>query len=333
MPQPSIDDLLLTLQQGQSTPDQQRHLHAYITQMRVHLSAFQKVYRMLYEALRPVNTMTGDETLGLGDHEMRRGRPPYGLDDRLEFPKPPRWRMAREWDDFLGEWVENEEAPKYQPEYQPEKGVQAGKTAGRHKLTSEQRKRGASRGGKARMAKLSKEDRRSLALKGVIKRWPKTAGRWLGKWVTLGLDARWGKGGWEWPSLPLGWGATPLGIHDRLIDQSLGEWRSVIAPMMDLPGEPYRVTGWCNWVQRSAMIDKPYAYHKPSVEGLEKITELREVFSIVEAALKRICPPSRQTSIAITKNEEAAMWAIKAVVFNDPESEVNDVPNVPKGGW
>lgn len=69
-------------------------------------------------------------------------------------------------------------------------------------------------------------------------------------------------------------------------------------------------------------IDKPYAYHKPSTEGHEKITRLRELYSEVERTIKEVCPESRQRAVAITKNEEAAMWAIKAVVFNDPNSQV-----------
>lgn len=71
------------------------------------------------------------------------------------------------------------------------------------------------------------------------------------------------------------------------------------------------------------MIDKPFAYHKPSEAGFAKITALREAFSVVKAAIEDHCPPSRQTSIAITELETAAMWAIKAVVFNDPASEVS----------
>lgn len=69
-------------------------------------------------------------------------------------------------------------------------------------------------------------------------------------------------------------------------------------------------------------IDKPYAYHKPSADGLAKITELRELFSLVEQKLKEVCPASRHLSVALTNNEQTAMWAIKAVVFNDPASEV-----------
>ena len=69
-------------------------------------------------------------------------------------------------------------------------------------------------------------------------------------------------------------------------------------------------------------IDKPYAYHKPSPSGLEKINRLREHFSEGERLIKEICGNNRQSSVAITNNETTAMWAIKAVVFNDPDSQV-----------
>lgn len=70
-------------------------------------------------------------------------------------------------------------------------------------------------------------------------------------------------------------------------------------------------------------IDKPYAYHKPSPEGLEKINKLREHFSEGDRLIREICGNTRQASVAITNNETTAMWAIKAVVFNDPNSEVD----------
>ena len=69
-------------------------------------------------------------------------------------------------------------------------------------------------------------------------------------------------------------------------------------------------------------IDKPYAYHKPSADGLSKINQLRLVFSEAEKILQEVCPNSRYKSLAVTSNEQTAMWAIKAVVFNDPQSEV-----------
>lgn len=69
-------------------------------------------------------------------------------------------------------------------------------------------------------------------------------------------------------------------------------------------------------------IDKPFAYHKPSAEGLGKITRLRQAYSDLQRALDDCCPTCRQKSIAVTELESSAMWAIKAVVFNDPYSEV-----------
>jgi hypothetical protein len=70
-------------------------------------------------------------------------------------------------------------------------------------------------------------------------------------------------------------------------------------------------------------IDKPYAYHKPSDDGLEKINQLRAHFSEGERLIREVCPASRHQSVALTHNETTAMWAIKAVVFNDPASEVS----------
>lgn len=70
-------------------------------------------------------------------------------------------------------------------------------------------------------------------------------------------------------------------------------------------------------------IDKPFAYHKPSDDGFKRITALRESFSRVKADIEACCPESRQRSVAITELETAAMWAIKAVVFNDPASVVS----------
>jgi hypothetical protein len=72
------------------------------------------------------------------------------------------------------------------------------------------------------------------------------------------------------------------------------------------------------------MIDKPFAYHKPSPEGLDRINKLREAYSNLQKVIEDTCPNSRQKSVAVTELETSAMWAIKAVVFNDPTSEVGN---------
>lgn len=69
-------------------------------------------------------------------------------------------------------------------------------------------------------------------------------------------------------------------------------------------------------------MKKTYAYHKPSVVGLDKIRALRELFSQVHDQIESLCPNSRERSVALTNLETTAMWAIKAVVCNDPESEI-----------
>lgn len=71
------------------------------------------------------------------------------------------------------------------------------------------------------------------------------------------------------------------------------------------------------------MIDKPFAYHKPSDEGMTKINAVREGYSTLMRLLHDTCPSSRHLSTALTELETSAMWAIKAVVFNDPASEVS----------
>lgn len=72
------------------------------------------------------------------------------------------------------------------------------------------------------------------------------------------------------------------------------------------------------------MTRKTYQYHKPSNDGLERITQLRQNFSMLHDLIEQVAPTSRERSIALTELETAAMWAIKAVVCNDPASEVQE---------
>jgi hypothetical protein len=67
-------------------------------------------------------------------------------------------------------------------------------------------------------------------------------------------------------------------------------------------------------------MNKTYAYHKPSAEGIDKIATLRKAFSDLHDLIEANAPVSREKSVAFTNLETTAMWAIKAVVCNDPES-------------
>ena len=65
------------------------------------------------------------------------------------------------------------------------------------------------------------------------------------------------------------------------------------------------------------------AYVEPvSKDGHERITKLRVAFSDLKARIEQLCPGSRYRSVALTELETAEMWTIKAVVFNDSQSEV-----------
>ena len=67
-------------------------------------------------------------------------------------------------------------------------------------------------------------------------------------------------------------------------------------------------------------IAKTFAYHRPSDESGVKIRSLREGFSRLKEHVEAVSPVSRERSVALTELETAAMWAIKAVVANDPAS-------------
>lgn len=71
-------------------------------------------------------------------------------------------------------------------------------------------------------------------------------------------------------------------------------------------------------------MKKTYQYHKPSTQGLDKISQLRKAFSDLHDLVESLAPASRERSIALTELEGSAMWAIKAVVCNDPESVIQD---------
>lgn len=58
----------------------------------------------------------------------------------------------------------------------------------------------------------------------------------------------------------------------------------------------------------------PFSYYKPDDSLIPAITEVREAFKeVYDKVMKTL--PTRERAIAITKLEEAAMWAIKGIVL------------------
>jgi hypothetical protein len=69
---------------------------------------------------------------------------------------------------------------------------------------------------------------------------------------------------------------------------------------------------------------KTYAHDAPTPDALEKIPVVHGLFSTLHQVLEAEVPPSRELGLALTRLEEAAMWAIKAIVVNATGSQVED---------
>jgi len=67
----------------------------------------------------------------------------------------------------------------------------------------------------------------------------------------------------------------------------------------------------------------PFDYMKPSEELQVTIKTVREAYKNMHTILLSL-PHSRERSVAITELETSAMWAIKGLVFNDPNTTTPD---------
>ena len=64
-------------------------------------------------------------------------------------------------------------------------------------------------------------------------------------------------------------------------------------------------------------IEKRFTYHRPKEGQPEKYTQLREKSKELAYLIQELCPDSREKSLAITKLEEAVMWANAAIARNE----------------
>lgn len=55
---------------------------------------------------------------------------------------------------------------------------------------------------------------------------------------------------------------------------------------------------------------------------IKRNEELKEAFDVLFNKINALCVSSRETSLAITKLEEAQMWATKSISREDPVYEV-----------
>lgn len=64
-------------------------------------------------------------------------------------------------------------------------------------------------------------------------------------------------------------------------------------------------------------IEKRFTYHAPKPGQAERYVVLRDCAGEFAELLNAECPESREKSLALTKIEEAVMWANAAIARNE----------------
>lgn len=68
-------------------------------------------------------------------------------------------------------------------------------------------------------------------------------------------------------------------------------------------------------------MNKKAKYTEVNEEQQKRIDEVRNMFSNVYDLIEKNCKSSRETSLAMTKLEEAQMWAIKGITREKNEEK------------
>lgn len=64
-------------------------------------------------------------------------------------------------------------------------------------------------------------------------------------------------------------------------------------------------------------IEKNFTYHAPKGDQQERYEQIRSYGRAFARLIDNICPDSREKSLAMTKLEEAVMWANAAIARNE----------------
>ena len=64
-------------------------------------------------------------------------------------------------------------------------------------------------------------------------------------------------------------------------------------------------------------IERNFKYHAPKPGQPEKYVHIRETAKGLAEMIEDLCPDSREKSLAMTKLEEAVMWANAAIARNE----------------
>lgn len=70
-------------------------------------------------------------------------------------------------------------------------------------------------------------------------------------------------------------------------------------------------------IEREEALNNSFTYHAPKEGQPEKYTLLRDMARELAVEVLRLVPPGREQSVAITKLEEAIMWANKGIACGE----------------
>lgn len=68
---------------------------------------------------------------------------------------------------------------------------------------------------------------------------------------------------------------------------------------------------------KNEQLENNFKYHSPKEGQPEKYTAIREKAKELAYLIDELCPNSREKSLAITKIEEASMWANASIARNE----------------
>ena len=64
-------------------------------------------------------------------------------------------------------------------------------------------------------------------------------------------------------------------------------------------------------------VERAFTYHPPKGDQTERHQAIRAQAGSLAKGVVMLCPPSRERSLALTKLEEAVMWANAAIARNE----------------
>lgn len=67
-------------------------------------------------------------------------------------------------------------------------------------------------------------------------------------------------------------------------------------------------------------LENIFTYHMPINDQATRYVSIRETALVLAHAINKMCPDSREKSLAITSVQQAVMWANASIAINESES-------------